>query len=629
VRWLPGQATLRPQFLPGIVVIWTLLAFLPVTLNDFVNWDDYRMFLDNPAHQGSWGDRLRGAWASHRLGEYMPVTWMSFAVDRGLWDVDASGYHFTSLLLHAGAAVLVLTVSRRLLRHALGPDPPGTEGGASLWVGATVAALVFATHPLRVEAVAWASARGTVLGGLLLVLSVLLYVVGWERGRATGRIPAPWLVGSMLVFVLSLLSRATGLVLPAVLVVLDVYPLRRLGGGPGGWLGPAARRVWLEKVGFGALALLAVPMGFLARGDEVGDFWRFGYDLPIGLAWSVYSAAFYVWKTLVPLGLSPIYPMPEREAPMLALVLASAVLVIGITAALVAGRRRWPGALTAWVVYLVILAPLSGILPFGRLRGVADRYTYAACISWAVVAGGAAVLGWRAFRRGRVSRVRAAAVGAGIVVVLIGWSVLSWQQSRIWRDGATLWGWALGIAPDSPVAHNNLAWVLAHAGQFRRAEAHARRAVAAWPDNPAVLQTFARILAAQGRLDEATAVLSRLVALTPNSWVARMDLGSVLYERGALDPAVKELERAVGLDPREARAHDYLGRALTAQGRPREAEAHLRRAAELRGQQWRPADRPALPPGAPTPGASRPRRRIGGARRAAAGPSSPVRPGRS
>jgi hypothetical protein len=314
---------------------------------------------------------------------------------------------------------------------------------------------------------------------------------------------------------------------------------------------------------------------------------------------------------------------------MLGLVLASAALVIAITAALVGLRRRWPGTLAAWVVYLVVLAPLSGILPFGRLRGVADRYTYAACIGWAVVVGGAAVLGWRAVRRGQVGRLPAGVVGAGALVVLLGWSVLSWQQSKVWRDGVTLWGWALVIAPDSPVAHNNLAWVLAHAGEFARAETHARRAATAWPDHPAVLQTLARILAARGRLDEATAVLGRLVALAPNSSGARIDLGSVLYERGAMGPAVRELERAVGLDPGEARAHDYLGRALTAQGRSQEAEAHLRRAAELRGQQWRPADRPAPTPSVPAAGTSRPRRRLGRARGAMARRRPPARVGGS
>ena len=225
----------------------------------------------------------------------MPVTWMSYALDRVMWDLHAPGYHLTSLILHVMAAVPVFALSRRLLRHALGPDVPGR---AAIDVGATAAALVFALHPLRVEAVAWVSARGTVLGGLLLILAVLVYVMGWERGQQAGRVPAAWLAGSLALFVASLLSRATGLVLPAVLVVLDVYPLRRLGWPPVGWWGPAARGVWREKVVFAVIGGLATPMGFLARGEEVGDFRRAGWDPPIALGWAVYSTGFYVWKSM-------------------------------------------------------------------------------------------------------------------------------------------------------------------------------------------------------------------------------------------------------------------------------------------------------------------------------------------
>jgi Flp pilus assembly protein TadD len=289
---------------------------------------------------------------------------------------------------------------------------------------------------------------------------------------------------------------------------------------------------------------------------------------------------------------------------MLGAVLLSAVLVAGVTAALVALRRRWPGALTAWVAYLVLIAPLSGILPFGRLRGVADRYTYAACIGWAIVAGGAAALGWRALERERMSRVWAGTVGVAVGLVLLGWSVLTWQQSKVWRDGATLWRWALVMAPDSPVAHNNLAWILAHAGDLERAESHARRAARAWPDNPAVLQTLSRILATRGQVDEAAGVLRHLVVIAPRSAEVRADLGSVLYEQGARGPAVRELRHAIGLDPELARAHEYLGRALSAEGRQEESETHLRRAAELRGEPWSPPSPSAAPkaPGAPARG---------------------------
>src|SRR5262245_25963058 len=312
------------------------------------------MFLENPQHRGPWPAEIRYAWSSHLLGEFMPVTWMSYTVDRVLWGLHAPGYHLTSLVLHVLAVLAVFALARRLLRHALGPDAPSNT---AIDVGATAAALVFAVHPLRVEPIAWVSARGTVLGGLLLVLAVLVYVAGWERGTRAGGLPPAWLAGSLALFVASLLARATGLVLPGVLLILDVYPLRRIGAADG-WWGPAARRAWLEKALFAVIGALATPMGFLARGEEVGDFHRAGWDPLIALAWAVYSTGFYVWKTAGVGTLSPLYAMPTREDPMLVPVLLSGATAAAITAMLVATRRRWPGALAAWIAYLILLAPM-------------------------------------------------------------------------------------------------------------------------------------------------------------------------------------------------------------------------------------------------------------------------------
>jgi Flp pilus assembly protein TadD len=521
----------------------------------------------------------------------MPVTWMSYGLDRSLWDNAAWGYHLTSLFLHAMTVLAVMALAHRFIRHSLEPTPWDDSPG--VWIGATVAALSFAVHPLRVEAVAWVSARGTVLGGLLLVLTVLVYVLGWERGRASGRIPTAWLAGALALFALSLLARATGLVLPLVLVVLDVHPLRRLGGGPGRWLGRPVWPVWIEKIGFAALALLTVPMAYLARGEEVGDFWQFGYEPAIALAWGVYSLGFYVLKTVVPGTLGPVYPMPDSHDPMVPALLLGLAVIAAVTAVLTVLRRRWPGALTAWIVYGVMIAPLSGILPFGRLRGVADRYTYVACIGWAIVAGGAAAMGWRRVRGGDLKRAWAGAAAVAVVGILIGWSVLSWQQAKVWRNGITLWGWAEGVHRDSPVVQNNLGWAWAQAGEFQRAEVHVRRAAQAWPHNPAVLQTLGRIVAAQRRYEESAVILHRAVEVAPRWSEGRTDLGSVLYESGRTGPAAEQLQRAIQLDPDEARAHDYLGRALRAEGRLQEAEVHLRRAAELDG-----ASPPDEPPGA-------------------------------
>lgn len=594
-----------PWLLGALVAVWTLVAFLPTVWNDFVNWDDPRMFLENPYHRGPWLAELRYAWSSHLLGEFMPVTWMSYTLDRLLWGLHAPGYHLTSLILHVLAAVAVFVLARRLLRHALGPDAPGR---AAVDVGAAAAALMFAVHPLRVEAVAWVSARGTVLGGLLLVLAVLVYVMGWERGQKTGMVPAAWLAGSVALFVASLLARATGLVLPAVLAVLDVYPLRRLGWPPAGWWGPAARRAWREKAVFAVIGALATPMGFLARGEEVGDFPRAGWDPLIALAWAIYSTGFYVWKSVGVGILSPIYAMPTREEPMLAGVLLSAVTAVAITGVLVARRHRWPGALAVWIAYLILLGPMSGIVPFGRLRGAVDRYTYVACLGWALVAGGAVAVGWRsrrARRDGGASRFRLDLVAAGALVpVVLVWSVVSWRQAAIWRDGVTLWTRAVAVAPGSPVARSNLGTALAARRDFSGAAAQYREAAREWSTHPGAFQNLGRALAADGRFAEAVEPFRRLVELRPRWAEAHLDLGTVLYNLGEVDGAVASLTRAVELDPKSARAHESLGTALWRLGREAEAAGHFQRATALGSTTPRDHDLAVPRPGAAAAGGS-------------------------
>ena len=197
---------------------------------------------------------VREAWLTTRLGEYMPVTWMSYALDRALWGLDPFGYHLTSVLLHALAALSLYRLALLLMPAGL----PWIEGAAAL------AALAFALHPLRVEPVAWASARGTVLGTLFALLAVVAYVAGARRWPRRA-LPARWLGLSLILYVVSLLARSTGAVVPAVLVLLDVYPLRRLGAGRGGLTATAVLPIWREKLWYAIPALASGVAALLAR----------------------------------------------------------------------------------------------------------------------------------------------------------------------------------------------------------------------------------------------------------------------------------------------------------------------------------------------------------------------------
>src|SRR5438876_5829497 len=241
---------------PALIALVTFAAFLPTLQNQFVNWDDDENFLDNPHYRGLGWTQLRWMWTTFHLGHYIPLTWMTFGLDYRLWGMNPFGYHLTSLLLHAANAVVFFFVVRRILTLAL-PGP--AERGHALAVSAGFAALVFAIHPLRVESVAWATERRDVLSGLFYLSAILVYLRACERGER-GR----WYWGAVALFGCALLSKSMAVSLPVVLLILDVYPLRRLGGALG-WRSTPARRVYVEKIPFVLLAAAASAIAVMAQ----------------------------------------------------------------------------------------------------------------------------------------------------------------------------------------------------------------------------------------------------------------------------------------------------------------------------------------------------------------------------
>src|SRR5207249_1719064 len=327
---------------PVLIALVTFIAFLPTLRNQFVDWDDFKNFLDNPYYRGLAWTQLRWMWTTH-LGHYIPLTWMTFGLDYLLWGMNPLGYHLTNLLLHSANGVVFFFVVCRILARAL---PGLSERGHALAVSAGVAALVFAIHPLRVESVAWATERRDVLSGLFYLLTILMYLRAYEFG-ARGR---GWYWLAVAVFVCALLSKSMVVNLPVVLLILDVYPLRRLGGAIGWWSEPA-RRVYVEKIPFVLLAAAASAIAVMAQSSVHAALSLAQLSMPGRLAISAYGLSFYLWKMVVPVNLSPFYERGLID-PWATPFLLSYGLVLAITAIVLALRRRVPGLLAAWLAYI-------------------------------------------------------------------------------------------------------------------------------------------------------------------------------------------------------------------------------------------------------------------------------------
>jgi protein O-mannosyl-transferase len=455
-----------------VVVAGAFGAFVPALSPEFVNWDDPGAFLENPHYRGLGPRQLAWMFTTFHMGHYMPLTWLTLGWDYAVWGMSAWGYHLTNLLLHAGTALALYFLSLRLLRLALGP----TTGGIPLRLGAAAAALFFAAHPLRAESVGWITERRDVLSGLLYVGAALTYVKAVQDGPR--RVGLYWT--SVVLFVGALLSKSITATLPIVLLVLDIYPLRRL-GGRAGW---ARWNVWAEKLPFFVLGSAASALAFVAL-IPLGNMRSLVSMSPLlRVVLALYSLAFYLAKTVWPTELSPLYTFP------LAVTYPHFVLAIGGTVLALVLFRHLPAFTASWIVYVVTLLPVSGLFHNGP-QSVADRYSYLSCLPWALWVG--AAVAWPG-ERAPVARAIGTALRTVVAVVLLAFGFLAWQQAGIWHDSVALWRHALKVDPESRNAHAYLGKAYAEEGKVAEAVGHYEEAARRFHNKPGFYVLIARLL---------------------------------------------------------------------------------------------------------------------------------------
>lgn len=605
------------RLLPVLIGVLSFVAFLPALGGQFLTWDDDVNLLTNEAYRGLGWAQVRWAFSNVRMGHYIPLTWLGFSGNYAAGGMDPWGYHLVNLILHAANAVTFYFVARRLLAAARdGGRQDGRLDAAIAW-GAAAAALIFALHPLRVESVAWVTERRDVQSGLFFLTAVLAYLRSVERGD---RIERPWLAGSLLLFAAGLLSKASIMVLPAVLVLLDIYPLRR---GALAW-----RRLLIEKAGYwvlGAAGAVGALVALRLSGLRITSYGAYGPDARAAMV--AYSLWFYPATWAWPVRLSPLYELPARVDPLAWRFLGPIVGLIAVTLLLVALRKRWPAGLTAWTYSALMILPISGVVHAG-FQLAHDRYSYLSGLGFALLGGGAVSWILATSQARRVSRpVLAGALGVAVVVIAA-LGLGTWQQARIWWDSETLWRWGLEVDPRCAVCANNLAALInnmpsRNAAQAAEAEALARRALALNPAYDSSYNTLGAILADRhddagaevafrqairlapdrvapvanlgvlyarnGRHAEALPLLRRAWARDPgypglraNLGLALRDAGTAEARAGRLNEAVALFREAATLIPDDADLHRNLGLALWEQGQIDTAATHLERAVALR-----------------------------------------------
>jgi protein O-mannosyl-transferase len=544
----------------------TVMVFWPVLRAGFVDWDDPINFLENPYYRGLGWRQLRWMLTANVMGHWIPVTWLTLGADFTVWGMDPFGYHLTSLLLHTANAILFYFISRRLLTLAIPAASPAMQR-----LGAVAAALFFAVHPLRVESVAWITERRDLASGFFFLLTILAYLKAHERPPA---VRGGWRLAALTFAVLALASKSIVMGLPLVLLILDAYPLRRLGPQARDWMSARAWPVWREKLPFALIAAGVATTAYLVQ-RTTGNLTPADPISRIGMV--AHNGWFHFWKTVVPLNLSPIYELPPRVDPLELPYVLSALGGLVITAGVWLSRRQWPAGLAIWAFYLVMLAPVSGAVHTGNHLG-ADRNTYVPCAAFALLVGGLAIGVARAGRQGTLRRPIATVALVGMGAWIVGLGLSARVQSHIWHDSETLWRYAIETNPDCAICHHNLGVSLSRRGNWAEAQALLERAITLRPDQSEFHGNYGPLLIQMGRRPEGLAQLRYRLHHNPRDVNARVNLAIALIEDGRSAEAIVELERALRVKPDSVPALNSLGRAFLADGRGEEARVVFERA---------------------------------------------------
>lgn len=560
--------------IPAAIAVITFIVFVPTLQNGFVNWDDDSHLLENPHYRGLGWSQLRWMFTTCFNGSCMPLNWVTYGMDYVFWGMNPVGYHFTSILIHAVNAALFYFLCLRLFSLGVGasnilPDLP-------VRIAAIFSALFFSLHPLQVEVAAWTLGREIAIACFFFILTLLCYLRAAES-RSAGLPRRGWIVAAWVLYAMSLLGKEAALTLPFALLVLDIYPLKRLGGGPGSWVGPQVRHVWWEKIPFLLLAVAAGIRATLEKQNAGSLYPITEYGLAPRFAQVLYSLTFYPWKTLIPTALSPLYPLHPFTGLWTLPVILNGAFVLSLTLALSMARRRLPAGLAAWAFYAILLVPVSGIVAFGPYRA-ADRFSYLPSLAWAVLAGAALYYCWHLWLGNRFRLRTLILTQAFSVLVLLALGTLSWNQIQIWHDSERLWRHALALEEKSSFAHNNLGLVLAERGALKEAINEFRRAV---DIDPAFVEAHANLgnfLALQGSRQQAIDHLRRALQIDPSFVNAHNTLGNILTDGDELDAAIEHFRKALQTNPESAMIHYNLGRALAKRGNSAEAMVHYNRA---------------------------------------------------
>jgi tetratricopeptide (TPR) repeat protein len=548
----PHFARMSVRFaLSGCALLIMIVAalYFPVRHHSFLNYDDDDYVVNNLHVQEGLNTRsLRWAFTNLDAAQYQPITWISHIVDCDLYGLNPSGHHGTNVILHAMNAMLLFLVLTWLTGAS----------GRSL-----VVAALFAVHPVNVENVAWVAERKTLVCTFFSFVSLGAYL--WYVQKRN------WMRYALVLLsvALALGSKSMAVTLPAAMLVLDYWPLRRFHGNE--------LRPWgffLEKIPLFAMsaAISVLTLHAEEQGSAITHL-----SVANRFAHAAWSCVAYLGRLACPANLTVLTPYPVH-GHNIAVVILSAIVLIALTSATVALRRRAPYALAGWLFYLISIAPVSGFVPVGH-SVLSDRFLYTPELGIFLV-----VVWFFADCMERLE-LSTATTWLSATALLGAYASVTALYLPSWRNSYTLFARAENISPGlDPLIENNLGQGLVEIGRRGEAVPHYRAAIALAPQLPLPHYNLGNSLLLSG---DAPAAAAEFQTAAEHASDARLrlralnNLGVAQLQLGQLDRAEQSFTAALSLDSKSERSLVGRGEARARIGKFADAVPDLRSATAL------------------------------------------------
>ena len=558
-----------------VIALWVGILYFNSLGNQFTNWDDGMIYQNSTIRDLSWKG-IKRIFTHEKAYTYQPVRMLSYAIDYKFWKLNPTGYRITNILFYILTCIIIFNTLKLLSRHLRSNAPPNSHGRVALG-----GALLFAVHPVHVEAVTWLAARKEVLQGIFFFLAFYLYLKGREE---EGRKKFFYLAFVLLSFLLAVLSKPSAIVFPAIILIYEIS-LRK-----NKWI-DFVKKHWIFIVVSLSISVLFTSILMKVMWDAGGIKPYRGGTFFNNMIISFYVFVYNIKLLFFTINYSAAYTIPVSN-PILSFwtigLIGTTFLLLGLS---LWSLKRTKVFFFSFFFFFITLLPYLNIIPISTL--LADRYvfipSFSSCFLLGIAFNKFYGLNYQRFSENFFKLLSVTL----LIFLLIGYSSMTIRQNRVWKNSYTLWADAVEKYPESNTANalmgvvymdwrmdekaktylekaiqilpydyqsrNNLGIVYGNLGQYEKGLKELITTIKLRPDDDHYKINLAVLYQKQGEYKKSEGLFRFLLSKDQKNAILHYRIGQLYKEMGRYENAVSEMTQAMELAPHIINPYEELG----------------------------------------------------------------------